>query len=94
MRALARRLKIAVRVKSSRNSHFGGGIGRWSSGISRRKGNKVTTKKEYEAPTLQKVGSASQMIQGYDAGGHDLLDEFLIEGGPFQPDHEGPASLT
>ena len=50
----------------------------------------MNTKNEYEAPTLQKVGSASQVIQGWDATGCDYLDEFLIEGGPFQPDHEQP----
>ena len=54
----------------------------------------MTKKTEYEAPMLLKVGSASQVIQGWDATGGDFLDEFLIEGGPFQPDHKQPASLT
>jgi hypothetical protein len=50
----------------------------------------MKTKNEYEAPTLQTVGSASQVIQGYDAAGSDYLDEFLIEGGPFLADQEQP----
>ena len=43
---------------------------------------------ENEAPVLEAVGEADQVILGSLAMGNDILDEFLIQNGEFQSDEE------